>query len=226
MLGLGGRRTRAGALGSEKERHMAFRAVVFDIGGVLEFTPPMGMAEKWEDRLGLGRGELPERLGAVFSAGNVGALTEPEIHRRIGQILALGPQVVAAFMADLWTEYLGTLNAELTTYVAGLRPAYRTGIISNSFVGAREREQERYGFEQLTDDIVYSHEVGICKPDPRIYELACDRLGVRPAEMIFLDDVAPNVAAACDLGAHGILFTSTAQAIADISASLGRGSAP
>jgi epoxide hydrolase-like predicted phosphatase len=199
---------------------MAFRAVVFDIGGVLELTPPMGMAEKWEDRLGLGRGELPERLDAVFAAGNVGALTEVEIHARIGQILAVGPGPVNEFMADLWTEYLGTPNAELTAYFASLRPAYRTGIISNSFVGAREREQERYGFERLTDEIVYSHEVGISKPDPRIYELACERLGVRPREMIFLDDVEPNVEAARDLGAHGILFTSTAQAIADIEARL------
>ncbi len=201
---------------------MAFRAVVLDIGGVLELTPPMGMAEKWEDRLGLGRGELPERLGAVFAAGNVGALTEAEIHGRIGQILSLEPAVVDAFMADLWTEYLGTLNAEMTAYFAGLRPAYRTGIISNSFVGAREREQQRYGFEQLTDEIIYSHEVGICKPDPRIYELACERLGVLPQEMIFLDDLEPNVEAAGELGARGILFNSTAQAIADIEASLAR----
>lgn len=200
---------------------MSIRAVVFDIGGVLEFTPAMGMAEKWEDRLGLGRGELPERLGAVFAAGNVGALTEPEIHVRIGQVLALGAGTVDAFMADLWTEYLGTPNAELIAYFAGLRPAYRTGIISNSFVGAREREQQRYGFEQLTDEIIYSHEAGICKPDPRIYELACERLGVLPEEMIFLDDVEPNVEAARDLGAHGILFTSTAQAITDIETYLG-----
>jgi glucose-1-phosphatase len=201
---------------------MAFRAVVLDIGGVLELTPPMGMVEKWEDRLGLGRGELPERLGAVFAAGNVGALTEAEIHGRIGQILSLEPTVVDAFMADLWTEYLGTLNAEMTAYFAGLRPAYRTGIISNSFVGAREREQQRYGFEQLTDEIIYSHEVGICKPDPRIYELACERLGVLPQEMIFLDDLEPNVEAAGELGARGILFNSTAQAIADIETSLAR----
>jgi putative hydrolase of the HAD superfamily len=129
---------------------------------------------------------------------------------------------VDAFMADLWTEYLGTLNAEMTAYFAGLRPAYRTGIISNSFVGAREREQQRYGFEQLTDEIIYSHEVGICKPDPRIYELACERLGVLPQEMIFLDDLEPNVEAAGELGARGILFNSTAQAIADIEASLAR----
>jgi HAD superfamily hydrolase (TIGR01509 family) len=67
--------------------------------------------------------------------------------------------------------------------------------------------------------IIYSHEAGISKPDPRIYRLARDRLGVRPEEMVFLDDVAPNVAAARDLGAHGILFTSTARAIADIEAS-------
>jgi epoxide hydrolase-like predicted phosphatase len=199
---------------------MGFQAVVFDIGGVLEFTPPMGMAEKWADRLGLARGELPERLGAVFAAGQVGALTEAEVHGRIGHILALGPADVDAFMGDMWTEYLGTLNAELTTYFAGLRPAYRTGIISNSFVGARERERERYGFEQLTDEIIYSHEVGISKPDLRIYEMACERLGVLPKEMIFLDDLEPNVAAAQDLGAHGILFTSTAQAITDIEAAL------
>ena len=199
---------------------MPIRAVVFDIGGVLEFTPPMGMAEKWEDHLGLGHGELPERLGAVFAAGNVGALTEAEIHERIGQILGLGPARVDALMADLWTEYHGTPNTELTTYFAGLRPAYRTGIISNSFVGAREREQERYGFEQMADEIIYSHEVGISKPDPRIYELAFRRLGVLPEEMIFLDDLEPNVEAACDLGAHGILFTGTAQAIIDIEAVL------
>jgi putative hydrolase of the HAD superfamily len=199
---------------------MNFRAVVFDIGGVLEFTPPLGTAEKWEDRLGLPPGGLASRLGGLFGAGNVGAVTEAEVHRGVGELLAIDEPAVAAFMADLWTEYLGSLNTELTAYFAGLRPAFRTGIISNSFVGAREREQERYGFGQLTDVIIYSHEAGISKPDPRIYHLACDRLGIRPEEMIFLDDVEANVAAARDLGAHGILFTGTAQAIADIESSL------
>ena len=199
---------------------MGFRAVVFDIGGVLEFTPPLGTAGKWEDRLGLPPGGLAVRLGSLFAAGSVGTVTEAEIHRRVGELLAVDEPAVDAFMAGLWAEYLGSLNTELAAYFAGLRPVYRTGIISNSFVGAREREEERYGFGRMTDVIVYSHEAGISKPDPRIYHLACDQLGVRPKEMIFLDDVAANVAAARDLGAHGILFTSTAQAIADIEASL------
>jgi len=199
---------------------MGFRAVVLDIGGVLEFTPPLGTAGKWEDRLGLPPGGLAVRLGSLFAAGSVGTVTEAEIHRGVGELLAIDEPAVDAFMADLWTEYLGSLNTELAAYFAGLRPAYRTGIISNSFVGAREREQERYGFGQLTDVIIYSHEAGISKPDPRIYHLACARLGIRPEEMIFLDDVEANVAAARDLGAHGILFTCAAQAIADIESSL------
>jgi len=210
----------AAAPRGEGVSRMVFRAVVLDIGGVLEFTPPLGTAGKWEDRLGLAPGGLADRLGGLFAAGNVGAVTEAEIHRGVGKLLAIDKPAVDAFMAGLWAEYLGSLNAELTAYFAGLRPAYRTGIISNSFVGARAREEERYGFGQLTDVIIYSHEAGISKPDPRIYRLACDRLGVRPEEMIFLDDVAANVAAARDLGAHGILFTGTAQAIADIQAAL------
>jgi epoxide hydrolase-like predicted phosphatase len=199
---------------------MAFRAVVFDIGGVLEFTLPLGTAGRWEARLGLPPGGLTDRLGGLFAAGSVGTVTEAEIQRGVGEILAIDEPTVDAFMADLWTEYLGSLNTELTAYFAGLRPTYRTGIISNSFVGAREREEERYGFGQLTDVIIYSHEAGIAKPDQGIYHVACDRLGVPPEEMIFLDDVPANVTAARDLGAHGILFTGTAQAITDIQASL------
>jgi len=199
---------------------MAIQAVVFDIGGVLEFTPALGMADRWEDRLGLGRGGLQSRLGSLFAAGNVGAVTEAEVHHGIREFLGVEEAVADALMADMWTEYLGTLNTELAAYFAGLRPAYRTGIISNSFVGAREREQARYGFAQMADVIVYSHEAGLSKPDPRIYQLACQWLGILPEEMIFLDDVLANVTAARDLGAHGILFTDTAQAIAAIQAAL------
>ena len=51
-------------------------------------------------------------------------------------------------------------------------------ILSNSFVGAREREQAAYGFEDLVDEIIYSHECGMSKPDPGIHALACERLRV------------------------------------------------
>jgi glucose-1-phosphatase len=94
--------------------------------------------------------------------------------------------------------------------------------ISNSFVGATEREEARYGFSAVCDEIVYSHEVGIEKPDPRIFELALARLGVRPEESIFLDDLAVHVEAARALGMKAVLYESNAQAIAAIEAHLAR----
>ena len=92
-------------------------------------------------------------------------------------------------MADYWRWYVGTLDQELFDWFAGQRPARKTGIVSNSGPGAREAER-CWGFEEITDDIVYSHEVGLRKPDPRIFVLAAERLGVRPDEIVFLDDVA------------------------------------
>jgi putative hydrolase of the HAD superfamily len=199
---------------------MAIRAVVFDIGGVLEITPRTGWEAAWEERLGLRPGELDERLMQVWKDGSSGKITEAQVEQRIGEILGLDRAQVEAFMGDLWTEYMGELNAELAAYFAALRPRYRTAIISNSFAGARDKEHARYGFGDMCDLIVYSHEEGIAKPDRRIYEVACERLGVQPHEMVFLDDVPASAAAARELGIYAIVFTGTAQAIADVEACL------
>jgi epoxide hydrolase-like predicted phosphatase len=198
----------------------AVRAVVFDIGGVLEITPPLGVSEHWEARLGLRPGGLRERLREVRAAGEVGTISEPEANRRTGELLGLDDAQVHAFMADVWREYLGTLNVELAEYFGGLRPRYRTAMLSNSFVGARGREQRRYRFGELADLIVYSHEVGMSKPDPRIYLLTCERLGVRPAETVFLDDAELAVDGARAVGMQALLFEDNAQAIAAIEARL------
>jgi putative hydrolase of the HAD superfamily len=190
--------------------------VIFDIGGVLEITPRTGWEKRWEQSLGLGPGVLVEKLRSVWMDGDVGKITYEEVEDKTRDILGLDQAQLDEFMGDLWDEYLGTLNVELAQYFAGLRPRYRTGIISNSFVGAREREQERYGFGDMCDYIVYSHEVGVKKPNPRIYEIACERLGVQPGEMIFVDDVPQAIEAAREAGIHGVVFRDTAQTIADI----------
>ncbi|MBK9050034.1 MAG: HAD family phosphatase [Chloroflexi bacterium] len=201
---------------------MTIHAVVFDIGGVLENTPDLGIIASWEQRLNLQPGQLNERLSPVWQGGSLGTLSEAEVHREIGRIMSMSEAEVNAFMADIWREYLGTLNGELADYFAGLRPRYQTAILSNSFVGAREKEQAAYGFEDMCDLIIYSHEVGLEKPDPRIFALTCERLGVQPAEVIFLDDVEGHVAAANEFGLSGILFHDTNQAIAAIEARLQR----
>lgn len=205
---------------------MTIHAVIFDIGGVLEITPDLGWAGAWESRLGLTPGELHQRMADTWRAGGVGAITEADVHQAARDHLGLDQRQLAELMADLWREYLGTPNTELIGYARELRPRYRTGILSNSFVGARPREQAAYGFEELVDDIVYSHECGISKPDPRSYALACERLGVSAADTIFLDDHAPNVEAARQAGLQAVLYLDNAQAISDISDLLAEKSTP
>ena len=202
---------------------MAIRGVVFDIGGVLEITPRTGWDAQWEAQLGLPAGDLNARLRDTWRAGSIGAITEAEVEARVAATLGLDAAQVAAFMADLWTEYCGTLNVELAAYFAGLRPRYRTAILSNSFVGARAQEQARYGFGDLCDLIIYSHEVGLQKPDPHIYAVTAACLGLAPAEIVFLDDVEAAVAAARACGWHAVQFHTTAQAIADLEACLTAG---
>ena len=199
---------------------MTIRAVVFDIGGVLEITPDTGMTEKWEARLHLKAGELNEQLMDVWKDGSSGKISEEIVEQSIGEIIGMDQGQVEAFMADLWKEYLGELNVELAAYFASLRPRYQTATLSNSFAGARGKEQERYKFVEMCDLLIYSHEEGIAKPDRRIYELTCERLGVQPAEIVFLDDVEANVAAARAFGLQAILFRETKEAIAAIQACL------
>src|SRR5260221_3124754 len=161
-------------------------------------------------------------MADIWLAGSLGTITLADVQRAIMDRLGLDQQQLSAYMADVWREYLGSANTELIDYARGLRPRYQTGILSNSFVGAREREQAAYGFEDLVDEIVYSHEVGMSKPDPRIYALVCERLGVLPEETVFVDDYAPIVTAAREAGLHGIHHTDNVTTTGEIERLLGK----
>ena len=123
-------------------------------------------------------------------------------------------------MADFWADYLGSPNTELIGYFRELRSRVRTGILSNSFVGARESERERYGFEDMTDVLVYSHESGTGKPDPAIYRLVCERLDVEPRHAVFVDDHEEALDGARAVGMHAVLFRDNAQVISELEALL------
>jgi epoxide hydrolase-like predicted phosphatase len=62
------------------------------------------------------------------------------------------------------------------------------------------------GLHHLFDDIVCSAEVGMAKPEPAIYTLAAERLGLEPSECVFVDDLDTNVEAARQVGMHAVLF--------------------
>jgi epoxide hydrolase-like predicted phosphatase len=199
---------------------MTIDAVVFDIGGVLELTPATGWERRWADELGLEGEEFERRLGPLWSPGALGHQTLEAIELQTAEEFGLDRDQLARLTDDIWAEYLGTLNVVLAGYFAALRPRFRTGILSNSLVGAREREQAAYGLEDMCDVIVYSHEEGVAKPDPRSYELVCARLDREPQRTVFVDDKQSCVDGARAAGLHAIRFVSNEQTIAALDALL------
>lgn len=202
------------------------RAVLVDIGGVLEFTPETGWVEKWEARLGLDAGGLARVVSPIWQLGRTGAASLDEIEQQTAQALQIGPSHSHELWEDVWAWYVGTLNEELVEYLASLRAHYQLAILSNSFVGAREREETLYGFASLFDPIIYSHEEGLEKPEPALYMLACDRLHARPEEVVFVDDTEGHVAAAVRVGMLGVVFRDTRSAIAEIQRHLDKAARP
>jgi epoxide hydrolase-like predicted phosphatase len=201
----------AGATTSEV---LVVRAVVFDIGGVLEITPDTGWRDRWADQLGMSVEDLEARIFQPARQGSLGHIAYDRFVAEVEDALELDEQQVGAFMQDIWDEYLGTLNEELLAYFSALRPRVKTGILSNSFVGAREREQASYGFADHCDTIVYSHEEGMMKPDPAFYAVVCERLDVRADEVVFLDDREVCVEGARAVGMHALLYGGSDSAIA------------
>lgn len=202
------------------------RAVVFDVGGVLERVEP---ADRWLERCRDLLGVTDEAFRAGFDRTDpdgligTGGVTEDEYWTRWATAFGLDAAQTEAIARVFWDWYCGELDEQLMAYAAGLRAGYRVAILSNSAPGAREQEETRYGFAATFDPILYSHEVGVAKPDPRIYALTCDRLGVRPDEVVFLDDTQRCVDGAAAYGMHAVLHRDTPTSIATIDALLDRG---
>jgi epoxide hydrolase-like predicted phosphatase len=114
-----------------------------------------------------------------------------------------------AGLADMRRDFFAGdhLNEPLLEQIKRLRQAgYRTGLLSNLADDARQLWSEVYPFIEFFDGVVISCEVGIMKPDPRVYQLAAESLGVRPEEAVFIDDFIENVEGARRAGMQAIHF--------------------
>jgi putative hydrolase of the HAD superfamily len=199
---------------------MMMRAVIFDFGGVLEHGAGVSRQRVWEERLGLTPGSLAVEVwqSPVATWARVGRAQPEEVWAYLRERFGLGAQEIAELQRDLyWGEQL---DEELVAFLHSLRPHFKTAILSNCWSGARAVLEERYGLSTVVDALILSYEVGIAKPDVRIFALAAARLGVLPREAVFVDDVAPNVTAAQAAGMTSVRFESTEQTIAAVRAAL------
>ena len=183
------------------------KAIIFDVGGVLIRTRDWTLRHKWEDRLGLAKGETDELVFGqpMGLRAQLGEITSDQLWTWIGQRLKMSDSELSNFQRDFWAK--DELDRELIGLIRRLRPNYQTAIISNAMDDLRLMLNEKHLIASDFDLIVCSAEEGLMKPDPEIYRRTLERIGREPAESIFVDDNEENISAARNLGIHVIRFT-------------------
>jgi epoxide hydrolase-like predicted phosphatase len=182
------------------------RAIIFDVGGVLVRTVDKQSRRSLEKRLELADGEAEALVfnSAMGQAAQRGEIADEALWAWVGQRFSLSPQQLSEFRHSFWGG--DVLDTELIALIRVLRARYQTAVISNATDALRRTLTEKYPVADAFDLIVGSAEEGIMKPDPDIYLRTLDRLGRKPAETVFIDDFAHNVAAARELGLHTIHY--------------------
>jgi len=126
---------------------------------------------------------------------------------------ALGIRIedMPGFLEQYWSA--DDVNWQLLDTIRDLHPRYKVGLLSNAWDDLRLTLQTRWDIAGLFDELIISAEVKMVKPDPRIFRLAADRLGVQPVEIVFIDDIADNIEAARKEGWIAILYQDTQKTI-------------
>ena len=189
------------------------RALITDFGGVLVRTFDDMPRRNLETRLGLPRNTIAALVfgGELSIRAQHGEINYHDFWQQIGLELHLDRRMTVEQFRD---EFFGgdAFDHELMAFIRSVRPAIKTGLISNAWSNARELFTRTFPIIHDFDAVVISAEEGVMKPDPRIYRIALDRLGVRAEESIFVDDVLANIQGAAALGLHGVHFKSSEQA--------------
>jgi len=196
-------------------RTAPLEAVVFDFGGVYTASPFTAVAE-----VGITLG-IDADTAVRLAFGPYDEDTDHPWHRAERGELALEAcrdEVLAAATAhgvplDLWEVFaamgrgMSGVRTEVVEVTRRVRASgLRTGLLTNNIAEARDFWRPLLPLDELFDDVIDSSEVGMRKPDRRIYELALGNLGVSdPAAAVFLDDWPGNVTAAEAVGMAGIV---------------------
>ena len=197
---------------------MEYRGLILDFGGVVT-TDLFAQLAAFSAREGLEPGAFvrvlrddPEGRKA-FEAVEAGKIPQREFEVTIGRLLGVDDN-------GLLTRMLGGLRPrpEVLDMIQRARETgIRVGLLSNSWGEGEYDPYEGYDLDAMFDAVVISADTGMRKPEPAIYLIATDELGVQPRECVFADDTAANLPAASALGMATVHFTDAKAAITEIS---------
>ena len=176
-------------------------AFIFDIGNVL-LRFDYGRA--WKRLQGQGA-VMPafEALEALSKEYERGALERPEFLGRLAMLF--GNRIPEDQLVEAWQDIFEP-NEPMWKAVEGLSGSYPLYLLSNTNCLQHEFFMERYSLFKLFRGGVFSYREKLMKPEPEIFRVAVGKFGVRPEATIYLDDLEPNVAAACNAGLRGFHY--------------------
>ena len=192
---------------------MALRAVIFDYGKVLSALPDADSHSRLVAATGLDDAVFEDHYWAHRHDYDSGTLTGHSYWNKIAD--GAGFVMTDSLMEELIAQdcrMWGSLNEAMVTWAAKLlRSGLRVAVLSNMGDAIRDRLLKQNPWLRDFDQLTWSSELRMAKPDVAIYQYTLEKLGVRPAECLFIDDVQHNVEAATTLGIEAIQFQDVRQ---------------
>lgn len=191
---------------------MKIRAIIWDMGGVILRTEDAGTRLRIAEKLHLSRVELEDLVFGGESAilAESGVIPVEQHWRQVANRLGIQEDEVSHFAEEFFAG--DKIDSNLVHFIRSLRPKYKTALLSNAWGGAREALERRFKVIDAFDVSVFSYEVGLAKPDVRIFRLILDRLEVTAKEAVFIDDFSRNIEGAQAAGMWAIHFENSIQA--------------
>jgi len=203
--------------------------VISDFGGVLT-TPLIDAFISVQERVGIPPETFGEALNSLTGAGapnplfelECGRITEAEFHRQLAEALepVLGHRPVIEEFGLMLFDALDANPGMIDLIREVRRNGHRTALLTNNVKEWEPKWRSMLPVDELFETVVDSAFVGCRKPDPKIYRLTLERVGLEPEQCLFIDDMQINVDAANELGIHGVHFRETAQVRAEVHALL------
>lgn len=195
---------------------MAIKAVIFDLAGVVLFPIRGTFNSLLAERLGVPlEGVERVMLDRTNDLWDINEISDDEFYDHLLTELNLSldnKTILRKFVID---DFF--IDQEMLTLIRELRRTYTTALLTNFPLHVHDFMRRSWHVDGAFDHIIVSADVGLIKPDPRIFQLTLDRVGCEANEAVFMDDRRNNVDAATAMGMKGIYFKSKARAIADLS---------
>jgi len=199
---------------------MSIQAVIFDLGGVLLRTEDRSTRHKLAERFGISYAELEELVffSTTGKLASVGRVSSQQHWQTVAEELGISSQEIENFQKEYFEG--DRLDMEMIDFIRSLRKEYRTALLTNAWDNLRSWLEE-LGVSDAFDHLIISAELGLAKPDPRLYNLALEQIGVKAEQAILVDDFIENVEGARSVGMQAILFKNPSQARKELAALLG-----